>query len=400
MIIAGLVLFYAWYWGSFENFSAQVDHEPGIFPDFVQFYYPAGHAVLTGAALPDSFYYSTFAAVCFAPFALLPLPAALAVWGVTQVAAIFALYALFSRRIPQDAATISVFTFLYFTNAGVLNNLKWGQVSVLLILAAFAAYRFYNQSRKMLSAAVLSAAIAFKFFPAVFLIYFVFSRDWRYVITTLFLAMGWLFVAPSLVMGPQAAIQSQLAISGHASIMLNQLAMGNVDSQNFAAVLGRLGGVAFPSTAGAILVSGGYSLLAGSLYLVYRIARAEGERGLYWAWPILAATIPFWIPSAWPHYFVFLPFMQALVWGSLPALSHGARRIAAILWMFSAIFSSILIALAVGNWFRFAGFGSLMWASVCGLASMLIVLWRTQIVAAPTDSGRLNREGAKGAKPD
>lgn len=369
-----IAAYYVLYWGSFANFTAAIDHNPTLYPDFAEFYYPAGKAILENTALPESFYYSTFAAFLFAPFALFPLPAALMIWGVVQLALIFLLFRVSAGRLPKIPALGYIFTFLFFTSAALLNNLKWGQVSTLIFLGVFAAFLYYEQNKPTLSALVLSVVIAIKFFPAIFLIYFILLKDWKYLFTCLLMTLAWLVLIPALVFGLAEAIRGQLAVTGHAATMVRLLAMDNIDSQYFASVIARV--LRFPilSTVTDFLVYAGYAWTGLVIYVVYRITRARITDAAFWCWGLLAATIPFWIPSAWPHYFVFLPYLQTLAFQRLPELQPRWRRPAVVLWIFSILLSSILIAQAVQNWFRYVGIGALFWSNFFVLSLAIMIL--------------------------
>ncbi|MEW6242485.1 MAG: glycosyltransferase 87 family protein, partial [Chloroflexota bacterium] len=216
--------------------------------------------------------------------------------------------------------------------------------------------------------------IAVKFFPAIFLLYFFFRRDWKYLFVCLFVVLLCVLVIPAMVIGPSETIQSQLTISEHATAMMRALAMDNIDSQYFASVITRIMYMPITSQFTKILIIAGYLIAASAVYLVYRISEAQIEYSAFWAWGILSATIPFWIPSAWPHYFVYLPFLQVLAYCHISNINLRWRKPAIVLWIFSLTFSSIFITHIVQNWFRYVGFGSLFWSSIFILTVILIIL--------------------------
>ena len=364
IIFLGIMLYYIIYWGNFKNFTASIDHDNSIFPDFVEFYYPAGKAILHSLPLPDSFYYSTFAAILFVPFAFFSLPLATILWGSIQIIFIALLFIVYLQKLPKNPTIGYILTFIFFTNAALLNNLKWGQVSVLIFCGIFIAFLLYEQNKHTLSAVILGITIAVKFFPAVFLIYFFFKKDWKYLALCIFATITCLLIVPAAIVGWHETLQSQFAISGHASTMIRVLAMDNIDSQYFASVITRIMRMPTSSPFTGILVDTGYLAVLIAVCLVYVVSKTGIKNSPYWAWGILSATIPFWIPSAWPHYFVFLPFLQVLIFDNIQRVNARWKMPAIMLWMFSVILSNIFIAQIVQNWFRFVGVGSLFWSNL------------------------------------
>src|SRR3990172_5278954 len=114
IIFLGIMLYYIIDWGNFKNFTASIDHDNSIFPDFVEFYYPAGKAILHSLPLPDSFYYSTFAAILFVPFAFFSLPLATILWGSIQIIFIALLFIVYLQKLPKNPTIGYILTFIFF----------------------------------------------------------------------------------------------------------------------------------------------------------------------------------------------------------------------------------------------------------------------------------------------
>ncbi|HTX92470.1 MAG TPA: glycosyltransferase family 87 protein [Anaerolineales bacterium] len=380
--IALILILYAFVWKDFANFIHAIDHCPLAFCDFQQFYYPAGAAVLRQAALPVGFYYSSFAAVLFAPFALLPLSGALVVWGTVQVLAALALYLLPGRSLLKDKASRFVYTVLFFTSAAVLNNFKWGQISTLIVLGVFAAFLLYENGKRYWSAALLGAIVALKFFPAVFLLVFLFKKDWRYLLACAASAAACLLAVPAAAMGPARAFQLQVASGSSVTRMVSSVALVNTDTQYFASVLTRYFKIPVGSPAFLGLTILGYLVTLFVVYLAYRVVRSGRPDGPVWAACLLWMTVPFWIPSAWPHYFAFLPLAQALVFQALVQAGQPVRRGPFLLWLLSGLLASILAELALRDWFSFAWLGLILWGNLAALGLAWSVL-RKMLQPAP-----------------
>ena len=374
IILGGILIWYIFYWGNIHSFVEEIDHCSILFCDFNNHYYPAGKAILTGGEFPNGFYYSTFAAIVFSPFAIFSPSDALFFWGIVQFSLVVLLYLTYKSQLPKISAVRYLFTFLFFTNVAVLHNFKWGQVSILLFMGTFFAFLFYKNNQWTLSAIVLGFTIAFKYFPAIFLIYFLFKKDWKYLILTILVVLIFLLLIPILILGFKETINDQFIIGSSTIEMIKFLATDNIDSQSFISVLTRVAPIPDIAEVRYLWVASGYLVVALGFYLVYKVAKIKSDLSIFWVWGILSATIPFWVPSTWPHYFVYLPFLQALTFCSISNIHLRLRTFAIFAWAVSLIFSSIFLVQIVHNWFKYVGYGSLFWSNLSISLLILIVL--------------------------
>ncbi len=110
----------------------------------------------------------------------------------------------FIREVKPAGRRLSltlVYTFLFITSLPLLHNIKWGQVSVLITLFILISLLLYEGDHKLGSAILLAFAISIKYYPAVFLVYFLLRRDGRYLLTCLAACGFFLLAIPALVMG-------------------------------------------------------------------------------------------------------------------------------------------------------------------------------------------------------
>ncbi len=369
-IIPGAIVYYALYWKTFANFILDIDHCELPLCDFQQFFYPAGQAVLQRAPLPPGFYYSNFAAALFAPLALLPLPVATVLWGIVQVLIAAGLF-LITGRMLRGSASRYFFSLLFITSAPLINNFKWGQVSALIVLCVLGAFWLYEKGERSRSAMLLGAAAAIKFYPAVFLLVFIFKRDWKYLLSFLGTTIACLVVIPVLTMGPGRALAEQIGSLRSAAILSSTLALVNTDTQYFASVLARYANLSTASPGFTILVVAGYVLAAAVILMVYKLSASKAQGAVLWAGCLLFLTFPFWIPSAWPHYFVFLPSVQILVFEEIARPGARPRIGFFLLWLLAAFFSSILADQAVRDWFTYVWLGLIL----LGNLGTLLLAW-------------------------
>jgi alpha-1,2-mannosyltransferase len=376
LIIAAVFVYYVFYYRSFGNFILNIDHCELAFCDFQKFYYLAGKAVLEHGPLPPGFYYSNFAAILFAPLALFPLPISMVVWGVLQVAQALLLFLLPNLGLLKDKLSKGVFAFLFITSASLLHDFKWGQISLLVTLGVFGAFFLYAGRRRTWSAILLGTMIAVKFYPAIFLLYFLFKRDWKSLLVCGAAALACLVVIPILVMGLAQALSSQLFAGQSAAGLVTSLALVNTNTQYFASVIARYFNLSIASGGFRILTIAGYLAILPVLYLAWKVSKSKIENAGFWAFGLLSATIPFWIPSSWSHYFIFMPILQAMLFQEFIRRDFPARKLIFVLWLIAVLFSSILAAQAMRDWFAYVWTGLVFWSTLLTLMMTWVVLRR------------------------
>ncbi|MFN2215374.1 MAG: glycosyltransferase family 87 protein [Anaerolineales bacterium] len=373
-----IIAYYIFYWGNFQTFINDIDHCEIAFCDFVQFYYPAGSAILHHTPLPEGFYYSNFAAVLLAPLALFKEKTAIILWGVIQVILSGSFFLLISKYLVKNNVFGYLFTFLFFTSSPLINNFKWGQFSILIMLGIWGAYLLYENRKHNLSAILLGIMVAIKFFPALFLIPFILKKDWKYLLVCAATIVVCLFLIPLPFTGLSNVLITQpgqtAPISG---VFQSQDILGNIDSQYFPSVIARFFNIMIPSSAFTLLTLASYLVVFAIIYFAYRVLKSGIPNNLIWVCALLFTTFVFWIPSAWPHYFIFIPVLQIMVLQEMVGQKERSNRTLFFLWVISVVLSSILIMQAVQNWYKYIGLGSLLWSTLAILAAISIIVSRT-----------------------
>jgi alpha-1,2-mannosyltransferase len=345
-----------------------------IFCDAVGYYLPTFRSVLDSGLPTDGFLYPPFFALVGAPLGMLGAGFAWG-WALFQLAG-FLLLALAGARLLEGRWALGYLALLALSEP-VLDNMVWGNVSVLLTGMVFGALALEHAGRPRSGAALLGAAIAIKYYPALFLIWWLVRREWRFV--------GWavgcalVFSAlPVFVLGPDGFV----AFMQSTGDRLGALADRNVLlSQAPIAVLGRLAaytGLTWPFALALwfpalvlLLVFAGKALMRAA-----RDGDAPVVMSLLWlALPLLAA-------SPWPHYLAYLPFVQTValretrkVEGGIGAVLTGvvAVSIAATTW----------IALLVVGVAIHPALGLPFFAGVLALAALVAALTLPSRAAAP-----------------
>ncbi|MBX2797471.1 MAG: DUF2029 domain-containing protein [Myxococcales bacterium] len=300
---------------------------PLLLHDFVGIYYPMGEAILQGATQPVfGFLYPPVSALVFAAIALLPAEVAPWLWGGLVVASTLALPTVARRALPEAPPWVEpVALTLLVWSIPTWHNLRFGQVSAMLLLLLLASVVDQQAGRPRRAALWLAMAAAVKPHLLVFALPLVIRREGRALAwLTLFLSVL-LFVLPALVLGPlgtlgfYANVVWQMADrfgSGewdYSSQLLANAALRIADTKDWPWVVG---------VERVVRVAG----LIGCGWWIWRRARDPHPSGLRDAACILLCSTPLWVPSNWPHYFVFLPICQAWVAVDVMNQAHRLRR--------------------------------------------------------------------------
>jgi len=90
----------------------------------------------------------------------------------------------------------------------------------------------------------------------------------------------------------------------------------------------------------------------------------RAPRDVEWAFALLFLSLPLAIDTSWPHYFVYLPFAQTLVWLALREATGWTRRLAGLLLAISVVLASMPFFALVGRWQDYSQYGVLFVANL------------------------------------
>ena len=143
----------------------------------------------------------------FRPLASLDFPAASRVWLAINALLTLAFFWLLwsARRLPALSGQLKAwrmawFAFLVLTFQPMLSNLWHGQVTALIFACFCLSYWLLHRNRSLAAGLVLGLIVPFKFYPALFVLYFAWRRNWRFVAGALASAMG-IFIISLLTVG-------------------------------------------------------------------------------------------------------------------------------------------------------------------------------------------------------
>lgn len=365
LTLAAVFGYYRLVWGSLPAFVTAVDHYDTLFCDFVNHYYPMGQRVLSFPWPVEGFFYSAFFALLLRPLGAMELSSALWAWGAVQVVAAIAL-AVLPRRgcAPATPKAVLLYTLLFATSLPLLHNFKWGQVSVLVTLSVLASARLAQEKRDVPAGIVLALGTAIKYYAAFFLIYYAIRRRWRVLQSFAIGAVCFLLILPAMALGPMGAIRFQreswLELSRASGVIAQDW-----NSQYFAHVVLRwLGVVDAPDTVRAVAVLG-WAVVALMIWLVWALRSADGVVASDLSMAALLLSLPFVLSTSWPHYFVYLPFCQALAIGQLCQQPRSGRtRLFLALAILSVVLASVFAMNLSAHWNSYAWSGAILIADV------------------------------------
>lgn len=378
-IVALAAAYHALVWSDLDGFARAFEpncHD--LFCDYFSQYYPWAVQVLWDRSPPQTLVYPPFAAVALAPLGALVPGAAAAVWALVQAIAFAILVVvpaatmepLRSHRLLQYA-----YTALLATSVPVLNAIKWGQMGLPLMALSVVALGWRARGRLVIPAALLAAAVAMKLYPAVLLVVPLARRDYRLIAVFGLFLVVFGAVLPMAIFTPSGAIEMFL-IAGKNVTGYAETYGGTVDSQYLPHLAWRIGYRGPPW----IAMAAGFAIAAGTAALAWRTAERAPER-----WPSSMAmalgTIPFLLPSSWPHYFVHLPLMQVIALGE-PALSRRARAFQLFAIVSSAALGSSF-ALTLTSWRTTAGYGFPFFSNLLVLVALSLGAWRPAAAHEP-----------------
>jgi hypothetical protein len=373
-VLIALLLFayYFFTWRNAYNFRAAMDVCAQPFCDFATFYYPMGEAIFQTELPIEGFVYSPFIAILLAVFPPQGLDASLLLWGVLQILFVILYLFAFRRLIPARLPIQLLFVALALSSFPLLHNFKWGQVGIFTTVSILGMLVFLERDRRAFAAALLAFAASFKFFPLIFIVPFIFRRDFRFLFYAALVCGTFLIAIPCLLLGIDGALNFYSALLD--SYRHFDWVITNYNSQHFPHVILRLANATgFAAHAALPLLrwtSYGIALL--NLGLIFGIQRARLPHADLWSFHLLFLTIPFVLNTSWPVDLVCLPFAQALLaWKILEGdktLSwrhpFPARKVASLLLLASILISNIVFFNFVGDREVYGSVGFICWANL------------------------------------
>jgi hypothetical protein len=383
VLIAILLFAYYYYtWRNAYNFRAAMDVCAQPFCDFATFYYPMGEAIFQTKLPIEGFVYSPFIAILLAVFPPLGLDVSLLLWGTLQVIFVILFLFAFRQLVPAKLPIQLLFVALALSSFSLLHNFKWGQVGIFTTVFILGTFIFLERDQRALAAMLLAFAASFKFFPLIFIVPFIFRRDFHFLLYAVIACVIFLIAVPCLLLGIGDTLNFYSALLD--SYRHFDWVTANYNSQHFPHVILRLmEATGFDAHATLPLLRWtSYGIVTINMGLIFIIQRAHLPHANLWSFHLLFLSIPFFLTTSWPVDLVYLPFAQALlVWKILEgdktlSWRHPlpARKIASLLLLTSIVISNIVFFNLIGDNFGYGFYGFIFWANLLLLVASYVEL--------------------------
>jgi hypothetical protein len=376
LIITGIVLiYYISVWDSLPDFVLAMDHTDMLFGDFTDEFYPMGEEVMTTRMPLPGYYYPPVFAIFLSIFVLLTPAPAFYLWGACQLATIALLVIIPGTHfLRKSLLSFYLYLLLVLTSFPVLHNLKWGQISVPVIALVLISLSLYRKKHSIASGIFLALSAAAKYFTGIFVLYFLFRKDMRFVAAFLISSIILWIAIPFIFLGIGDSLKFYQALVDPIIEARTWLSHDS-NSQYFVYVVSRL----FQSDgASSILALIGYMIVVFNISLAYLMARKKIEDDSIWAFVLCFASLPFVLWTSWPHYFAYLPFCQVFVGMTLFGSNARHRllsRVKTILLLIpSVMLSNIVFFNILDDRMTYVRSGCLFFAN---LSLLILVYWQT-----------------------
>jgi len=247
-----------------------------------------------------------------------------------------------------------------------------------MVACVLAAFHSYAINRRVLAGILLAFATAIKFYPGLFILYFVLKHDRR--VLSSFASAGLVFfvVVPAAILGPSGWVAFE-------KVMQPMLAparwvLPDVNSQYVVNVGLRWAVPLVPPSSRSALALGlmllGFAVAGTNVAALWALQRRAGRSEGALAVAALFLSTPFLVKTSWPHYFVYLPFCQAVFLNHLIPVSGTHRPWPTLLCavtLCSMALSSVFVFNLFPDWSQYSARGMLFIANALLLGPLYAI---------------------------
>lgn len=395
--VAAVLVLVTLVWGDPLLFLQAVDRpKPPLFADFVRHYFPTVTKLLDSGEPAYGYFYPPSFACWLLPLASLSPQGAWLAWGGVQVAASLALMLLtglalgrFGRGFGVGAVVLTAFSFPFW------HSFRWGQVSVLMMALMVAAMVTFRRAPRA-SPLLLALATSIKGLPVILALPWLVRREFRPLLRFAAAALLLAGLVPLLVLGPTKTWGFVSKVRQASAGALATWVPQDPNSQFLPHVVARWSraeGETAPLRPSTGLKVGVWLLFLAALGTALRRARHDSSDPLLVV-GLLLAGLPLILPTAWPHYFVYLPLVQtaALAWAA--SLAPGPRRLGTLVLVgVSILFASLPMFALAGGQPRYTALGLVGVGNALLVVALLLLAWTDQGDPSGSPSGPFNHHG-------
>ena len=373
LVLVVLTALFVATWGDLARFGAAYDvSSKQISSDFYNHYYPMARVVLDGGANPvRGWLYPAPMAILISPIGLLPKNSATTLWTALQILMLLTWCVVPPHLLRRSPPWLpAAYTALAATSVPVLQNLKWGQVSTAMALLVLGGMVAIASHRPRTAGAVLGLAASVKLYPALFLVWPAWRREWSALTTAAIVGVILLVALPLVVFGPEDTRHFYTTLWDR-GWRFSRFATQNAGSQFVPSVVARnLLGQAPPGP--RMLTWSSWVLAAAVLWWSLRRTGTGYDDALR-LFALLGCLVPLVVATSWLHYHVHLP-VAWLVLGQATLAASGPRRWAlAAAALLSAVLANqvFVYALCEGVFRTYAMQGWLAFSNVAALVGLV-----------------------------
>lgn len=191
-------------------------------------FYQAGQAVLQGTGIyytgeyyqvdakNSPFLYPPFAALFFAPWAILPIEFAAFLWNALNAGLFLMTFGLCLKlcgvRIQKAISLLRlesrpfILLMLIFVFSLLLDNLLMAQINTVVLSLSVLGLYLHSTQRNLAAGISIASAIMLKVTPVFLLLYFLLAKQWRVLAGVLIAMFFMTIVIPSIAFGPSLNI--------------------------------------------------------------------------------------------------------------------------------------------------------------------------------------------------
>jgi hypothetical protein len=370
------LLYFRYEWRTFSGFVTSIDRGVQFLQDFTNYYYPMSRQIVHDPVPITGYFYPSFFALILFPIGMLPLPAAQIVWGAFQGFCLLALLYLPLRywvKIPPPGSAL--YLLLFATSYPILNNFKWGQVSVPITLGILAVFLFFEKNRPIAAGVLLAFITAIKFYPLVFVVLFLVKRDFRALAAFIISFSIFYFVIPAFALGLSNWLEfekiagSEITSAGWVARDVNSQYAAHVGLRWFEIIFHRTGGDVIRD----VVTIAGSALAFSCIVMAWMLYKKRSRESRVISVAAIFLCLPFVLNTSWPHYFAYLPFCQSVFLANAIVdfrSSNLTRKALLALPILSMLISSVFVFNLFPDWSVYNYYGMLFLSNLILLPSL------------------------------
>ncbi len=366
------VIFYRAVWHDIPTLVNALDHCDDLFCDFTRQYYPTGQQLFDSGQPTGGYFYTSFFAIFLAGFGRFGQSTAVSWWAIFQLVSLLLLFLPTIYFYNKRPILGLLYVGLLLLSMPVLHNLKWGQVSIFITGAVFASIYLHRRGRTTVGAIILALATAVKYYAILFALHNVVLRRSRVILILIIACLLFIVLIPLVALGWDTNLQFYQTVSERIAHTRETLIPNDPNSQYLVHVIGRFAADTWEATINPLLWQLiGFALAGSGILTASWILHRDWQEADHWYLTLLFLVLPFFTETSWPHYFVYLPFVQVFLLSQFWRQAWGWRVGGGLIILVSAVFASMPYFGWLNDRQSYARNGTLFWVN---MALFLLVM--------------------------